>query len=278
VFLLLTSRGVLLAQEPPYFVTYSDVMEEPGNLEFASQNIYGAPRNANAFYGQTVEIEYGVTAWWSTEVYLQGQTTANDSTIFTGFRYENRFRPLRKTHWINPVFYVEFEDVNRADKSFLEITGNHVIQDFEVANGFLRTDVERSVEAKLILSSYLKGFNMSENFIAEKNIKNEPWEFGYAVGVSRPLSNGLEPRRCFFCRQNFAVGSELFGGLGTRYNFGFTSTQMYLGPTISYTAPRNWTVFAGPEFGLNANSADVLWRWKVAYEFNQFRDFFRRDR
>jgi hypothetical protein len=253
-------------------------MEEPGNLEFASQNIYSAPKDANPFYGQTVEIEYGVTAWWSTEVYLQGQTTFNDSTVFTGFRFENRFRPLRKTHWINPVIYVEYEDINRADKSFLEITDNHVIQDLQVSNALLRTEIERSIEAKLILSSYVKGFNISENFIAEKNVSNEPWEFGYAAGASRPLANGAAPRRCLFCRQNFAVGSEIFGGLGTRYDFGFTGTQMYLGPTISYSAPRNWTIIAGPEFGLNKNSATVLWRLKVAYEFNQFRDLFRRSR
>ena len=67
-----------------------------------------------------MEFEYGVTAWWTAEAYLQGQATANDSAVFTGFRFENRFRPLPREYWINPVFYVEYEDVNRADKSFLE--------------------------------------------------------------------------------------------------------------------------------------------------------------
>ena len=92
----------------------------------------------NAFYGQTVELEYGVTGWWTTEVYLQGQVTAHDSTVFTGFRFENRFRPLRKSHWINPVLYLEYEDINQADKSFLEITGNQVISDQQVSNALLR--------------------------------------------------------------------------------------------------------------------------------------------
>ena len=277
LFLLFAAMGAH-AQEPPYVVTYSDVLEEPGNLEFATQNLYGAPKDANPFYAQTVELEYGVTSWWTTEMYLQGQVTTHDSTIFTGFRFENRFRPLRRTHWVNPVLYVEYEDINQADKSFLEITGNHVIQDQQVANALLRQDVERSIEGKLILSSYVKNFNFSENMIAEKNVSNEPWEFGYAVGVSRPLANGASPRHCLFCRQEFAVGGELFGGLGTRYTFGVSGTSQYAGPTVSYTAPRNLTVLVGPEFGLNANSANVLWRLKVAYEINQFRDLFRRSK
>ena len=259
-------------------VAYSDVLEEPGNLELGTQNLYATPKDANPFYAQTFELEYGVTGWWTAEMYLQGQTTTHDSTIFTGFRLENRFRPLRQSHWVNPVVYVEYEDINTADKSFLEVTGNHVIQDQQIPNDLLRRDVERSVEGKLILSSYAKGVNFSENFIAEKNISNEPWEFGYAVGVSRPLANGASPRRCVFCRQYFAVGGELFGGLGTRYTFGTSGTSQYAGPTVAYSAPRNLTVVVGPEFGLNANSANVLWRLKVAYEINQFRDLFRRER
>ena len=276
--LLLASAMRLQAQEAPYLVTYSDVLEEPGNLEVASQNLYSAPKDANAFYAQTFEFEYGVAAWWTTEVYLQGQVTQRDSTIFTGFRFENRFRPLRRSHWVNPVLYLEYEDIDNADKSFLEVTGNHVIQDQQVANGLLRSDVERSLEGKIILSSYVKGFNVSENFIAEKNIANEPWEFGYAVAASRPLVNEASEHHCVFCPQYFSAGGELFGGLGTRYTFGTSGTSQYAGPTISYMAPRNVTVLVGPEFGLNANSAGVLWRLKVAYEFEQFRDHFRRSR
>ncbi len=273
---LCTLNTALQAQEPPYLVTYSDVLEEPGNLEFATQNLYSTPKDANPFYSQTGELEYGVTGWWTAEAYLQGQTTAHDSTVLTGFRFENRFRPLRQSHWVNPVLYVEYEDVNQADKSFLEITGNHTVQDFQVSNALLRKDVERSVEGKLILSSYAKGFNFSENIIAEKNISNEPWEFGYSLGVSRPLANHASDRPCNICRQYFAVGAELFGGLGTRYTFGLSGTSQYAGPTLAYSAMRNVSVLVGPEFGLNANSATVLWRMKVSYEINQFRDLFRK--
>ena len=91
---LLSAASARAQQEPPYFVTYSSVMEEPGNLEIENQNIAASPKNANAFFAPTVEFEYGVTAWWTAEAYLQGQVTANDSAVFTGFRFESRFRPL----------------------------------------------------------------------------------------------------------------------------------------------------------------------------------------
>jgi hypothetical protein len=283
VFLLIPSWFAFLPnvaqaqQEPPYFVTYSSVLEEPGNLEIENQNIAAAPKNANGFFAPTIEVEYGVTAWWTTEAYVQGQATVNDSSVFTGFRFENRFRPLPREYWINPVLYIEYEDVNKADKSFLEITGNDSITALQVSNARLRKEVERSVEGKLILSSNVKGWNVSENFIGEKAVnENESWEFGYALAGSRPLTLAGGDKPCTLCRQNVAAGAELFGGLGTRYNFGVKQTQQYLGPTVALNAPNGFTYKFSPEFGLNDNSAGVLWRFGVSYEIQQFRDMFRR--
>jgi hypothetical protein len=264
-------------QEPPYFVTYSSALEEPGNLEIENQNIAAAPKNANSFFAPTVEFEYGVTAWWTAEAYLQGQTTQNDSAIFTGFRFENRFRPLPREYWINPVLYVEYEDTNAADKSFLEITGNTSTATLQVPNAILRKEVERSIEGKLILSSYAKGWNFSENIISEKAVnENEPWEFGYALAASRPLALEGSPKSCVICRQNIAAGAELFGGLGTRYTFGLKQTEQYAGPTVALNTPQGWTFKFSPEFGLNDNSVGVLWRFGASYEIQQFRDWFRR--
>lgn len=272
-------RAAQAQQEPPYFVTYSSVLEEPGNLEIENQNIAAAPRNANAFFAPTVEFEYGVTAWWTTEAYLQGQATQHDSTVFTGFRFENRFRPLPREYWINPVLYVEYEDVNDADKSFLEITGNTSITAQQVSNAELRREVERSVEGKLILSSNAKGWNFSENMIGEKDVnENSPWEFGYAAAAARPLSLRASARACTLCLQNVAAGAEVFGGLGTRYHFGLQQTEHYAGPTIALNAPSGFTYKFSPEFGLNDNAAGVLWRFGVSYEIPQVRDWFRRAR
>src|SRR5689334_13482078 len=108
--------GIAAAAQETYFVTYSHEMEEPGNLEIGVKSVAGSPSGGNAFLGHALEFEYGVKAWWTSELYLDGQSTAGESTAFTGFRWENRFRPLLGEHWINPVLYVEFENINSADK------------------------------------------------------------------------------------------------------------------------------------------------------------------
>jgi hypothetical protein len=66
-----------------------------------------------------------------------------------------------------------------------------------------------------LLSRSFKGWNIAVNPIAEKNLSNEPWEFGYAMGISRPLALKATVHRCNFCRENFIAGVEMYGGLGT---------------------------------------------------------------
>lgn len=264
------------AQEEPYFVTYSDVLEEPGNLEIELKGLTASPKDAGGFFSPTLELEYGATAWWTTEAYLEGQTTANDSAVFTGFRWENRFRVLETGHGIDPVLYVEYEDVNGADKSLLEVVGNDGAGDLRGPNADASQEIEREIEGKLIFSSYAEGWNFSENFIAGKNLANGPWEFGYALGASRPLALKGRARECMFCRQNFAAGAELYGGLGTARSFGLANTSHYSGPAVNWALPHGTTVGFSPQFGLNGNSVGVLWRFNLSYEIQQFRNLFTR--
>ena len=258
--------GPLLAQEP-YFITYSHQMEEPGNLEVAFKSVAGSPRGGNAFLGNSLEFEYGVKTWWSSEFYLDGQSTANESSVFTGFRWENRFRPLLGEHWINPVLYAEFENINSADKSLLEVVGHDTRNDFLERND--RHEKEREAELKLILSSNFKAWNLSENLIAEKNLSAAPWEFGYAVGISRPLLLLASPHSCIACRENLSAGAEMYGGLGDRYSFGLHQTSHYLAPVLEWRVPAGTTLRLSPGFGLNQDSHGFLFRFGVAYEINQ---------
>jgi hypothetical protein len=274
LFFCTVSSAKARAEEPPYFVTYSEVLEEPGNLELAQKGTTAAPKDASGFYSSTLELEYGAKAWWTTELYLQGQGTVNDSTIFTGFRWENRFRVLPTEHWINPVLYVEYEDVNDADKSVLEVTGHDGLADFQTTNAENRSDISRTTEGKLILSSNPKGWNVSENWIMEKDLRGGAWEFGYAVGASRPLSLAAASRACTFCRQNFSAGAEMYGGLATVHDFGLHDTSHYAGPTVQFDVPHGPTLFFSPQFGLSSNSVGVLWRITASYEIQQFRDLF----
>lgn len=266
-----TCPSIMWGADAPYFVTYSHKLEESGNLEIATNEVVGSPQGGHPFLNTLVEIEYGVKSWWTAELYLSGQGTRQEGSVFTGYRIENRVRPFLREHWINPVLYFEWVDINEADKSLREVVGHDTYKDQLEPNSDTRQARKREVETKLILSSNFHGWNVSENIIAEKVINHaEPWEFGYAVGVSRPLAMKARPDWCTFCPENLHVGVEMYGGLGTRREFGLHETSHYLAPTIAWKLPNNTTLEFSPGFGLNGRSHGVLWRFTVAREFNQF--------
>jgi len=237
------------AQESPYIVTYDHYLEEPGSLEVEYFSTFGTQRGGNDFHAFWTELEYGATAWWTTELYLDGQTTFHDSTVFTGLRFENRIRPLRSEHFINPVLYFEYEKKNSADKILKEVEGHDVESDFLVSNAEARKEHNNELEFKLILSSTVKGWNFAENMIASKNLSNQPWEFGYALGASRPLALKASARRCSFCRENFIAGVEMYGGLGDRYSFGLNNTSHYVASGRSLESP------------IRLDAASLPWLW-----------------
>ncbi len=259
-----------LAQENPYIVAYDHYLEEPGNLEIEYFSTFGTQRGGNDFHAFWAEFEYGATAWWTTELYLDGQTTFNESTIFTGVRWENRLRPLKHEHFINPVLYVEYEHKSGADKILKEGEGHDVESDFLTPNSEARKEHINEMELKLILSSSFKGWNFTENTLAAKDLSNSPWEFGYALGASRPLALKASAKRCTFCRQNFVAGVEMYGGLGDRHSFGLHDTSHYLAPVLAWNLPSGWTMRVSPGLGLNDNSHQFLMRWGLSREITGF--------
>ena len=262
--------GAASAQESPYFVAYDHFLEEPGNLEIEYFSTFGTQRGGNDFHAYWMEFEYGATAWWTTEFYLDGQTSFGDSTLFTGIRWENRFRVLKREHFINPVLYMEYEHKSGADKILKEGEGHDVESDFLTPNAEARREHINEIELKLILSSTFKGWNFTQNTFAAKDLSNSPWEFGYAIGASRPLALKASPKRCSFCRQNFIAGAELYGGLGDRRSFGLHDTSHYFAPVVAWNLPSDWTLRLSAGFGLNDNSHRFLLRWGVSREIAGF--------
>ena len=264
----------LNAQEKPYFVTYSHDLEEPGNLEIESKTTLGQPAGSTTFSAITSELEYGVTGWWTSEFYLDGQATAQESAILTGFRFENRFRPLMREHWINPVLYVEYENINGADKTLLEVVGHDGQGDLSTPNNEAREEQEHEGELKLILSSNLKAWNISENFIAEKNFAHEPWEFGYALGAARPLRTLGSGKPCAFCLNKFMAGAEMYGGLGDTWSLTLADTCHYIAPIVGWQLPVGRLNFS-TGFGLTSSSLDRVYRIGWASELPQIGTWFR---
>ena len=273
IFLLSLRPSLAFAQESPYIVTYNHYLEEPGSLELEYSSTFGTQRGGNEFHAFWAEFEYGATTWWTTGLYLDGQTTFHDSTVFTGFRWENRFRLLQREHLVNPVLYLEYEQINGADKILKEIEGHDGEQDFADSNGVSRKEHKHELEMKLLLSSTFKGWNVAVNPMVTKNLlPSEPWEFGYAIGASRPLALKASPNRCNFCRENFIAGVEMYGGLGDTQSAGLHDTSHYLAPVVAWNLPSDWTVRVSSGFGLNDSSHRLLLRWGLSREFSGFRE------
>jgi len=263
--------GAASAQESPYIVTYDHFLEEPGSLEVEYFSTFGSQHGGNDFHAFWTEFEYGVKAWWTTELYFDGQTTFQQSTLFTGFRWENRFRLLEREHWVNPVLYVEYEQTTGADKILKEVEGHDVASDYAVPNSIANRELDHEIEFKLLLSRQLRGWNIALNPLVTKNLSpSEPWEFGYALGASRPLALRASARRCNFCPENIVAGVEMYGGLGDARSPGLHQTSHYLAPVSAWNIPSGWTLRLSPGFGLNNTSHGFLLRWGVSREFAGF--------
>jgi len=268
--LLLSSAVSVLAQDNPYFVTYDHNMEEKGNLEISTQGTFAMPKHdLPTLVAPLLELEYGWNGWWTSELYIEGSSQMHDSAVFTGWRLENRFKVLQREHWINPVLYFEFEDVNEASHIRKEIVGHD--EPVTESLSLLRQSKAREVEGKLILSSNVHSWNISENFIVEKNTSNsEATEFGYAVGISRPLATMASGTNCKLCRENFRAGVELYGGLGNTEVFGLPNTAQFVAPAIVWQMNAANSFKASSAFGLSGASERLLVRVGYTYEIEGF--------
>lgn len=259
--------GSAFSQERPYFVTYDHYLEEPGNLEVAVATTTGLPRHGHPSYvAPWLEFEYGVAGWWTTELYLEGVAAGGDGSAFTGFRWENRFRPLGAEHQLNPVLYIEYERTNEASRIQKEIVGSGPLPYEPIAR--LRNERAHELEARLILSSAFGGWNVAENVVFEKNLtEDEGVEFGYSVGASRSLGTLATGNSCRLCRENFMLGAEMYGGLGTSDAIALRKSRHYLAPAASWHVGAGSTIKLSAGFGLTEASDRVLLRVSYAYEF-----------
>ena len=261
---LLCSTGVALAQERPYFVTYDSQLEKRGELEVELLTTTGTVRDEGRRYiAPWTELEYGVTSWWTAELYLEGASFVGDGSAFTGWRWENRFRPFKGDHAINPVLYIEYESTNEATRIQKEIVGRGPLA-FEPIRD-LAEDHTNELEGRLILSSWIGRWNVSENFILEKNLsESEGVEFGYAVGVSRPVA-GSGTDGCRFCAGSLVVGVEAYGGLGTTGDAS-GATRQFIAPVLAWHVTGGSVLKVSTGFGLTSTSDRFLLRFGFVFE------------
>jgi hypothetical protein len=252
--MFLSIAGGSLAQERPYFVTYDDHVEKRGEMELSVLSTSANVKDEGTRYiAPWIEIEYGVTSQWTTELYLESTTFRGDGSAFTGWRLENRYRPLKGEHLFNPVLYVEYESINEASRIQKEIVGRGPLP-FEPIRS-LAEDHANELEGRFILSSWFGNLNVSENFIVEKNLSHdEGYEFGYAVGVSWPLK-GTWDGECRFCAGALTPALEVYGGLGTTAAGATGATRQFVAPVLAWHLTRDSLLRVSAGFGVT-NSSD----------------------
>jgi hypothetical protein len=272
--------AVCRAQDAPYFVTYDHHLEEAGTLSIetfatmgfpnAAQGPDSAERGERFYAAPYAEIEYGIHDQWTTAVYVEGQGTLGDSALFTGWRWENRFRILKTAHRINPVFYIEYESRNDASRIVKELVGEG--PDLDVGNSRLRTVRAHELETKLILSSDVRHWNLAGNFTVDKNLsREEGFEFGYAFGFSRPLAEQVAKVECRFCRERFVAGIEFYGALGnTVAGFGLHNTAQYVAPAVSWQVGKRGALHFSTAIGVGREGSRVLLRVGYSHEIPGF--------
>lgn len=161
-----------------------------------------------------------------------------------------------------------------ADKSILEFVGHDGQSDLSDPNRTAKLDRDHEAEFKLILSSNFKSWNVSENFIAEKDLSHAQWEFGYAAAAARPL-HSTTGRVCTFCAEKFIAGAEAYGGIGDAWALTLRDTSHYIAPVFGWQLPGDMRVSLSPGFGLTRSSLDYVLRIGFAIEFDHLIDHFR---
>jgi hypothetical protein len=172
------------------FVLYDHHTDEKGETEV---NVFGDFSNAVGdeprYSAQLFEIERALTDRWEAALYLEGDKIKDEDYQFGGLRLESRYRLFDYGVFLNPVLYVEYENLNPDHKYLLDVTG--------------RTDMpdgpekwEHEIESKLIVGHDITNkFDVAFNWINETNLDTGRWEFGYAAtpatargGKSKKLS------------------------------------------------------------------------------------------
>ncbi len=97
---------------------------------------------------------------------FEGQNTSGRGGYnFTGFRWENRYRLFAEDVFLNPVLYLEYEDLSTDTKYVMEVSGRE-----DATEQSKVRPRERVLETRLILSQDLTDMlDISINFALSRN-------------------------------------------------------------------------------------------------------------
>lgn len=250
------------------FVLYNHHMAEVGEKELMLMNDIGQLPDGTRYTAQMLEFELGITAQWTTEFMIEGQNTSGQGGYnFTGFRWENRYRVFDREVTLNPVLYLEYEDLSSDTLYLMEVSGRE-----DATRRVKSRPRERVLETRLILSQNVgKRLNIAANWLNESDLDTGVTAFGYAVGINFRLDTPvlLPGREDEDGDAGVVLGLELFGCAGDADKgptLDGAVTQHYLAPNLLLQGRHGWKLKFGGAIGLTNVSQD-LFRMAVAYEF-----------
>jgi hypothetical protein len=290
-----------------YMVTYNSKVKR-GEVELMLMNDLTAPNKFRReeglgdYLSHMVELEYGITSQLATEFMIEWfEDLKNGKSAFTGFRWETRFRLFKKRVPLNPMLYIEYEDLDPSTRYKMEVSG-WVRPPY--AESGAEADRERIIETRLVLSDDIGPVNIAFNWINETDLHSGTTAFGYALGVMWMIHGGhgspgggsyacpMHPSerqtgegkcgKCGKCGMEFrkvgessssggggvGVGIEFYGGLGDTKSFGLSASRQehYFGPILVFHATKKLMLHAQLAIGLT-EASDNLVRFNIGYEF-----------
>lgn len=280
------SPRVALAGNGGYFTSYDHRIEQ-GELEVMLMNDFTVPSATNRedgqnnYISQMVEIEYGVTGQFATELMMESFVDADGLARFTGFRWENRYRLMKRETPLNPVLYMEYEHLDLATRYKMEVSG-WVHPPYREEDESEEKD-ERIMETRLILSHDFGSTNVTFNWINETDLRTRRTDFGHALGVMH-MRGGAAHRHGEAHQHGDTIdrdeaddarsglfagyGVELLGALGDDRSLRLSPSdqQHYLQPLLLLHLGRSVMLHTGVAIGLSPASDRVLFRTAFGFE------------
>ena len=236
--------GPVRAGSEANFVLYDFHTGDKGETEVNVFSDFSSGTKADAHYNaQLFEIEHALTDRLTTALYLEGDDIDGGNYQFGGWRLEGRYRLLDYGAFLNPVLYVEYENLQPERSYVLDVVGRT-----DAADG--PKSAERDIESKLILGGDVTNdLSVDFNWINETNLDTGRWDFGYAFGLNYALvgvDQEAEPPGKHWAGKGtlhsnnvsdwmvkeIKLGAELYGGLGDSVlglTFDPDRTQQYAG-------------------------------------------------
>jgi hypothetical protein len=261
------------------FVLYDHHTDAKGEVEINGFSDFSNAAGEDPRYSaQLLEIEGAITDRWEAALYLEGDNIDGEDYQFGGWRLESRYRLFDYGAFLNPVLYVEYENLKPDHKYLLDVTGRT-----DAPEGPETT--EHEIESKLIVGHDITNkLDVAFNWINETNLDTGRWEFGYALGFNYAIygeanqeaeeqhGKGSEHSETppSWALKELKVGGELYGGLGDS-GLGLTLdpdvTQQYAELNLKTEFANGLHVMVGGAAGLTRVSERGLLRLMIGYEF-----------